>query len=209
MGNQNPFPCVVLALAASCAAPSVHGTERAVSVYAGRYTDNSLPEELALFKSLQFENATQLAAAYSEVFADPSPNYRWEWEVNAVHWSGDQSHQELAGLGLFRWQALPWDHWVDSSIALGNGLSWATEEPELEEAFHPDTGSTQLLYHIVVELEFARGRAPGVRTESQGRHWMDPWATFLRVHHRSGVFGVFDGVNGGSNVVALGLRYRW
>lgn len=176
-----------------------------MSVYAGRYTDNSLPEEIALFKPLSFESATQVAAAYSEVFAAPSPAYRWEWEVNGVHWSGEQNHQEIAGLGLFRWQSLPWDHWVDTSLALGNGLSLATEVPALEEAFHPDTGSTRLLYHIVVEVEFARGMPLGAR----GRHWLDPWATFVRVHHRSGVFGLFDGVDGGSNTLALGLRYRW
>ena len=190
-----------LLLAASCAA----APERAVSAYAGRYTDASLPEEIALLQPLRLEGATQLAAAYSEVFAVPSHRFRWEWEVNAVHWTGQQDHQELAGLALFRWQSLPWDEWVDTSFAMGNGLSWATEEPRLEEAFHPDTGSTRLLYHIVLEAEFARPRARGPRAS----HWLDPWATFLRVHHRSGIFGTFDGVDGGSNVIALGLRYRW
>lgn len=201
METHNRTAFALLLSAASCAT----APERAVSVYAGRYSDSSLPEEIALLKSVDLEDATQTAAAYSEVLAVPSSSYRWEWEVNVVHWSGEQSHQEFAGLGLFRWQAFPWDHWLDTSFGLGNGLSWANDTPNLEEAFHPDTGSARLLYHIVVELEFARPKGLG----GGAAHWLDPWATFFRIHHRSGVFGTFSGVDGGSNVLALGLRYRW
>ncbi|QDV06133.1 hypothetical protein Poly30_16380 [Planctomycetes bacterium Poly30] len=177
--------------------------EQAISVYAGPYTDNSLPEEIGLFKPLSFEDATLVAAAYSQVIEDSSPYYRWEVEGNVVQWFGEQDHQQLGGLALFRWMAFPWDHWVDTSFGFGNGLSWATKTPELEEAFHPDTGSTQLLWHIAIEFEFARPRRAGKPS------WMDSWATFVRVHHRSGILGTFDGVDGGSNVLALGLRYRW
>jgi hypothetical protein len=35
------------------------------------------------------------------------------------------------------------------------------------------------------------------------------WTLFGRVHHRSGVFGLFDGMNGGSNVVGAGIRYTF
>lgn len=183
-----------LAVAAFFSASCQSGGQRFVSVYAGPYTDNSLPEEIALLQPLDFEDATLVAAAISQVIAEPSENYRWEIEGNFVQWFGDQDHQEIAGLATFRWLSLPWDHWIDSSIAFGNGLSWATEVPALEELFHPDTGGTQLLYHIAVEIAFELPSIPD-------------WETFVRVHHRSGVFGVFDDVDGGSNVLALGLRY--
>ena len=42
--------------------------ERAVTAYAGPYTDNSLPEEIALAQPLSFEDATLAAVAYSQVF---------------------------------------------------------------------------------------------------------------------------------------------
>ena len=179
--------------------------QRAVSVYAGPYTNNSLPEEIALFRPLSFEDATLVAAAYSQVIADPSPDYRWELEGNVAQWFGDQDHLEFGGLAVFRWQAFPWDHWVDTSFGFGNGLSWATSDPDLETFFHADTGATQLLWHIAMEFEFARP----VRHRASRPSWMDSWATFVRVHHRSGVFGLFEDVDGGSNVLALGLRYRW
>ncbi|MEM8709579.1 MAG: hypothetical protein AAGG01_01390 [Planctomycetota bacterium] len=190
-------------LLVACGSPQAG--KQAVSVYAGPYTDNSLPEEILLFKPLSFEDATLVAASYGQIIAEPSPNYRWELEGNVVQWLGDQDHQELGGLALFRWMSFPWDEFVDTSFAFGNGLSWATENPDLEAFFHPDTGTTQLLWHIAVEFELARPE----RLRATSPSWLDSWATFVRVHHRSGVFGTFDGVDGGSNVLALGLRYRW
>ena len=170
--------------------------ERIVSVYSGRFTGDSLPEDIALLKPLSFENATLLAATYGEVFAEPSSSYRWEWEAVVGTWFGDQDHQELAGHVLFRWLDFVWDDWLDTSFGFGNGLSVANDIPKLESSLHPDTGTRELLWSIAAEFEFA---IPGAKSV----------ATFVRVHHRSGVFGTFDGVDGASNVITLGLRYRW
>lgn len=178
------------AMSAACSGPQ----ERAVSVYSGAYTDQALVEEILIAKPVSFENATLVSATYGQVFAQPSESYRWEWEAGLATWFGQQNHQELNGLVLFRWLDLPWNHVLRTSLALGNGLSLASRDPRLEEAFHPDTGSTNLLYHIAVEAEFALPRA---------KHW----SGFLRIHHRSGVFGLFNDINGGSNVIGLGLRY--
>ncbi|WP_155890787.1 hypothetical protein [Desulfuromonas sp. TF] len=35
------------------------------------------------------------------------------------------------------------------------------------------------------------------------------WRLSARIHHRSGVFGLFDGVRGGSNFMGLGVTYRF
>ncbi len=71
---------------------------------------------------------------------------------------------------------------MDTCLAAGNGLPWATGVRALEEAFHPHTVSTRLLYRIVIEFEFARPTEP-MHAQQVGRtHWFDPWATFLRVH---------------------------
>lgn len=184
-------PFTLAAALTSCTADG----DRYVSVYGGRYSDSSLPEEIALLRNIEIEDATMVAAAYSEVIAEPSEHYRWELEGNVAHWIDGQDHTELNGLVMFRWLSLPWDRWLDSSFGFGNGLSWATEEPSLEAEFHPETGTQQLLWYIAAELTFA---VPGT----------EDWETFLRVHHRSGVFGTFGGVDGGSNVIALGLRWR-
>lgn len=170
--------------------------EHILSAYSGRFTGDSLPEDIALLKPLDFEDATLVAASYGEVFAEPSPSYRWEWEAVVGSWIGDQDHQEVAGHVLFRWLDFFWDDWLDTSFGFGNGLSVANELPKLEASLHPDTGTKELLWFIAVEFEFA---IPGAES----------FATFVRVHHRSGAFGTFDGVDGASNVLTLGLRYRW
>lgn len=184
---------LLLLAAVSCRATD--DTPRFVSVYAGRYSNNSLPEEIALLKPVDIEDATMVSAAYSEVLGARREPYWWEGEVNAVQWFRDQDHFELNGLVTWRWHRFPWDDVLDTSFAFGNGLSWASSIPDLEDRFQAPEGSTRLLWHIAAEFEFG---LPGT----------DRWSTFFRVHHRSGVFGTFDGVEGGSNVLALGLRHR-
>jgi hypothetical protein len=185
-----PFSIAALALLlASCNT----NAPRTIAVYSGPYTDNSLPEEIALFQPLSFEDAQLVAVAYAETLAQPSESVRWELEGNVVKWFGDQDHVELNGLVMLRWLTPPWERWIDSSVGFGNGLSLASENPELEAFFHPDTGTRRLLYHIAIDVGFTLP-------------WAPDWETFVRVHHRSGVFGTFGGVDGGSNVLALGLR---
>jgi len=35
------------------------------------------------------------------------------------------------------------------------------------------------------------------------------WNLIARLHHRSGVGGIFNGVNGGSNALGLGIKYKF
>ena len=87
---------------------------------------------------------------------------------------------------------LPWDRYLPSSFALGNGLSFSSKVSSLEA----DDGLTQrLLYYVSLEFDFR------IRRES-------PFSGFTRVHHRSGIFGLF-GDSGGTNFMTLGIRYSF
>jgi len=164
-----------------------------VAVYGGRYSDASLPEEIAVGKGLRLLDARLVSATWSE------PLGRWGpietgWELGLAQHLGDQDHQELNGLFLLRYE-LPWSASLPSSLAIGEGLSVATDVPPLEAASHTNTGATRLLNHLVLEATVG---PRGAR-----------WQALVRIHHRSGVFGLFDGVDGGSNVLALGVRWSW
>jgi hypothetical protein len=50
----------------------------------------------------------------------------------------------------------------------------------------------RLQYHMMLEIEFGRGA------------W--PLRPFLRLHHRSGIYGVISPQETGSNFVGAGLR---
>jgi hypothetical protein len=93
---------------------------------------------------------------------------------------------------MFRWNVMPWDRWVQGSFGFGNGLSFATQMLQIETSALPR--STLLLYSIIIEFEF--------RIDRLSPHW----SFFIRDQHRSGLFGVFDGVVGGSDFLCLGIR---
>jgi hypothetical protein len=114
----------------------------------------------------------------------------FEGEANfGQHW-GMQSHQEV-NLGLvLRWKQFPWDGVFDTSIALGSGVSYAFDRPPIEETLSRD--AERILKYMVFEIA---GKRPG---------WAD-WSGFVRIHHRSGVFGVVSEARG-SNFVGLGVR---
>ena len=170
--------------------------DRAITVYGGRYFDNSLPDEILQFRPLDPLDSYLATVAYSEVLSRRD-RYRWEAEGQVAQHFGDQDHLEINGLFIFRWLAFPWNEYVRTGFAIGDGLSYALETPKLEEETHLDEGGTnQLLNYFLLELTLA---APSWKR----------WSIIGRVHHRSGIFGLFDGVDGGSNILALGLRYEF
>ena len=47
---------------------------------------------------------------------------------------------EFNGLIIARWRLFPWDKYLDTSFAIGDGISYATEVPEIEEKKDTDSG---------------------------------------------------------------------
>ena len=119
-----------------------------------------------------------------------------ELEGQIVKHFDDQDHWEFNGLAAARWLPFPWDKYLDTSFAFGAGLSYASETPKVEEQRRGEGQTQSFLSYLMLELEFALPEA---------QHW----SVITRVHHRSGAFGLFNGVTGGSNAVAFGVRYRF
>lgn len=116
---------------------------------------------------------------------------RWEAEVQAVKHMGMQTHLEGVGLVLLRWRAFPWNSYLSTTAAVGDGLSYCTREPEVE--IRRQGRSTRLLNYLLFEITLA---LPGE----------ERWSLSLRQHHRSGIFGIFDGMHGGSDFWVAGVR---
>jgi hypothetical protein len=112
----------------------------------------------------------------------------------AKHIGDIQDHYEFNALVNARWQTLPWDEYVDTSFALGGGVSYATQKPELEQIGTDKTSN--LLLYLSLEADF-------IIPEQKD------WSVFARVHHRSGAFGLVNDVDGGSNALALGVKKRF
>ncbi len=93
---------------------------------------------------------------------------------------------------LFRWSNFPWNDYVTTSFALGEGVSYVTSIPAIEKQDNTDT--KRLLNYLVIEATFALPNHPRLQLAA-------------RVHHRSGAFGLYHAGNTGSNDIGLGIRY--
>lgn len=92
----------------------------------------------------------------------------------------------------FRWANLPWNNYVNTSLAIGEGVSYATSVPSLEKRDNDNT--KRLLNYLMLEATFAAPSYPRLQ-------WV------ARIHHRSGAYGLYHAGNTGSNDIGLGIRY--
>lgn len=120
-------------------------------------------------------------------------------DENTPRYSDKQDHFEFNALLIIKWHEFPWDKYIDTSFSVGEGFSYATKEPPIEKDYHNMTfgvedETSRFLNYLLFELAFAVPK-------------LQDWSVFARVHHRSGIYGLVNGVNGGSNFVGLGIRY--
>lgn len=92
----------------------------------------------------------------------------------------------------FRWANLPWNYYINTSFAIGEGISYASSYPSLEKKTNVNT--KRLLNYLMLEATFASPYYPRVQVVA-------------RIHHRSGAFGLYRAGNTGSNVIGVGVRY--
>ena len=93
---------------------------------------------------------------------------------------------------MFRWANFPWNHYVDTSLALAEGVSYDTSVPAIEKRGNNNT--RRLLNYLMFEATFAAPTYPR-------------WQFVLRVHHRSGAYGLYRAGNTGSNDIGAAIRY--
>lgn len=106
-----------------------------------------------------------------------------------------QDFQEIAVSLNIRYE-FPDYFLVVKSFSLGNGLSLTSEKSKFEETLTIRDKTSCFLWYMLLELEL----------DISGHQ---NWGVLCRVHHRSGIFGVFNDVNGGSNYITMGLRYHF
>ena len=160
-----------------------------LTLYTGKYSDDRLGDVL-LSKPVTYVDSYLAVAAWSHAFKLNSTAHQWEVEAQAGKHFRGQSHWEFNLLALYRWQRFPWQHLLSTTVAIGDGLSYATKIPTLEAASTINVGVTRLLNYILVETTFA---PPAVTS----------WSLVVRVHHRSGVYGLFDDVEASVSLYSL------
>ena len=165
-----------------------------VTGFNGWFTDDA-----TITQTLKFE--ADLDSGYR--FAGVALNKRFltlwsrlevEGEFQILKHYGSQHHGEFVGLAAIRWRTFPWDRWLQTGIAVGAGVSVATEEPEYELKNKDET--SQVLSYLLFEGELGLRRFPR-------------WTVVGRIHHRSTAFNFFTDGHASSNAYALGLKFRF
>lgn len=164
----------------------------ALTIYSARISGDSLKDTFVMSSS--YDHSYLLALALSKRVASSWKRIEWEYEGQIVKHYGDQRHMEFNCLIAARYPVFLWRNYIGTSFAIGEGVSYATETPEVEAVHYDET--SKLLNYLLFELAFSLPKVP-------------EWNLVARIHHRSGVFGLFNGVHGASNAVGFGLRYRF
>jgi hypothetical protein len=128
----------------------------AVTLYAGVFSTEELYKVLTL--SADYEESYVGVAALSWQFFRLGEHIRLEVEGQVAKHFGEQHHWELNALVIARWATFPWNAYLHTTFAVGEGISCATEVPELER----EEGASQWLNYLLFEVTFALPKYPAV-----------------------------------------------
>jgi len=134
------------------------------------------------FFNYLFLNRIQLASNMGVRNNYASPDHKWIPELD-VYIMGRRTH-------------FPWDNYLRTSIAIGEGISYVTHRLYAENNGTAGDESPRLLDFLMFEVTFALPQYPYLELVA-------------RIHHRSACYGLFyaEGHNSGSNNVGIGIRY--
>lgn len=167
----------------------------AVTIYGGLLSSNAFSRLMFMPWSAEVTDIPWLAASVSRRIGSLGDLLTLELEGGAGHRFGSEDATEVWGALFFRYDDFPWNHIVHTTIAASTGVNLASRITQMEVDKDGDENS-KLLHYLGPEITFARPEDLDTQL-------------LIRLHHRSGVFGLFDGATGGSNIVTLGLRKRF
>ena len=162
-----------------------------LTVYGGAHAQDDIADVFA-FKA-KFEDNDYLAvAALAWQFWHYEKYISFEVEGQIGKHFNNDTFWEFNGLIIGRWHAFPWNKYVDTSFAVGDGLSCYTEISKVEDDDDDDAQKT--LNYLMFELALGLPQYPR-------------WDMVVRIHHRSSIFGLYGA--GGSNYVCGGIKFSF
>jgi hypothetical protein len=198
----------LLASGSTCMATDVErGGKHSLAAFVGQATDTNFVESMYAPWSNELEDVGVVGAMYSyrlgalsDVFG-LSSNYftdhvTVETEAGGAFRFGNEDMGEL-WTGLYvRYDGFFWNDTVYTTLAVNTGLSLLSAESEFERGRDSNGKNQRLLHYMGPELSFANPDNKNLEL-------------IFRYHHRSGVFGLFDGVVSGSTFLSSGVRVRF
>ncbi len=192
------FSFVLLLFLMPQAAQSSEESSNSIVFYRGVYTRTTLFSILTQ-GSVEYRPSYLTVAGWNKPLEGRIRDLTFETELQLGVHSGIMKHVEVNGLLVARYE-LP--EGFPFSFAFGEGLSVASREPDLEK-YGPDVlawrfesqYTRRVLNYLMVEMEFT-----GLRNSQ-----IIPVRPFFRIHHRSGIYGIYCPPTCGSNFVTYGI----
>ena len=164
--------------------------------YGGQFADNDLHSIVLDLKNHPRESYL-LAGALNYQLEARLRNIQFETETQVVKHFGEMGHMELNGVLIAR--GLRFIPGLPLTLAFGEGLSFATANPELENPRdllgQRLERSRPLLNYLLIELDYPL------------ENYQNDTRVFFRIHHRSGVFGLYCPPTCGSNFLTYGVKF--
>ena len=162
-----------------------------LTIYGGPSAQPDL-ENVLLF-NMRFEDDTYIAvAALAREFWRYDNWMSFELEGQVGKYFGKEHQWQFNGLVIARWNRFPWDKYLDTSFAVGDGLSCNTKTSEVEKRDDEDAGNW--LNYLMFELTLGLPKYPR-------------WDFVYRIHHRSSIRERIGA--GASNFATFGIKYSF
>lgn len=198
-GGARLLVCCALVVGAVSCFPGDAKAQRGwtVTLFGQQFIDDALLEILFegdLFLERNFKDSYFVSVAVAKDVLTFGELLTIEIEGQVIKHFGLQDNWEFTAALVFRWLDFPWDKYVDTSFAFGDGVSAATEIPDVETDVVDKKDGQRFMNLVLLEFDFTLPRWPR-------------WSFVARLHHRSGAYGLL-GQGEGSNFTGFGIRYR-
>jgi hypothetical protein len=162
-----------------------------LTVYGGAHAQDDI-NDVVTFQPKFEDNAYIGAVALARELWHYKKYLSFELEGQVAKHFNKDTQWEFVGVLIGRWHYFPWDQYVDTSFAVGDGLSYYTEVSEVET--EDDEDAQRSLNYLLFEVALGLPEHPR-------------WDLVFRIHHRSSVFGLYGA--GGSNFVCGGIKFAF
>jgi len=168
------------------------------AIFVGELFKTGLPNFVVAPWTLDLSPSYLVTANFDyRVYKFPAIPLQFEAEFDVGKRFNGANQWDFASAPVARWMYFPWNKWVYTNFRLGMfGFSYATGISAWERENSGNNKGARFLQFLVGEFTFAAGE--NSRSEA-----------FIGVHHRSGDYGLFDGVSGASNYLGCGFRVFW
>ena len=162
-----------------------------VTAYGGAHAQDDI-NDVVTFQPKFEDNAYVGAVALARELWHYKKYLSFELEGQVAKHFNKDTQWEFVGVLIGRWHYFPWNKYVDTSLAVGDGFSYYTEVSEVEK--EDDEDAQRSLNYLLFEVALGLPDYP-------------KWDLVFRIHHRSSVFGLYGA--GGSNFVCSGIKFAF